>query len=65
MRETFLIEPLNEGQPLNYEETFSGTFEEAKDRADEIKNKLQSIFYQGIIEVQILNKEAKVIWRTQ
>ena len=64
MNENFTILPLNEGQELNYVETFTGTFEEAKDRADDIKLRLQPILYEGTIQVKVLNMNGKEIFYT-
>lgn len=54
--ETFFIQPMNEGQELNYIETFEGTLSDADARAKEMKTGLQNVLQKGSISVEILNK---------
>jgi hypothetical protein len=58
-KERFIIEPTNEGQNLNYSETFKGDYEQARKRAEIMKTKLKKALPQGEIGVNILNEEAE------
>ena len=54
-KKIFTIQPLNEGQELNYVETLEGTLEEAQKRGIEIVKGLVPVLYFGSISVQITN----------
>jgi len=57
----FFIKPRNEGQELNYSETFKGDFLEAGKRAREMATKLQKTLKQGSITVDVEDEEGSVI----
>jgi len=60
---TYLIKPLNEGQELNYIETFKGSLDGAKKRALQIANGLKPILKDGIIGCSICdNLDEDVGW---
>ena len=50
---TFFIMPTNEGQELNYTETYEGVFVSAKVRAKEIVDSLKPVMFQGSIGCKI------------
>jgi len=52
-KKLFIIQPRNEGQDLNYSETFKGDFIEASKRARDMATKLQNTLKEGIITVDI------------
>jgi len=58
----FFIEPTNEGQDLNYSETFEGTFKGAKKRALKMKASLQRILKQGSIGVSVKNQNYEEVY---
>ena len=58
----FFIEPTNEGQALNYSETFDGTYEMARKRALKMKASLQRILTKGSIGITIYNKNYEEIF---
>jgi len=49
----YFIQPYNEGQELNYVETFKGTLKQAKMRAKTMERILKRILKQGIITVDV------------
>ena len=53
MAKLFYITPTNEGQDLNYMETYTGTFQGAKERAKTIALRLKPILTQGMIGCKI------------
>jgi len=57
----YFIEPLNEGQDLNYSERFGGSLEQAKERAKYMVVKLREILVQGTITVRIYNQDYEPI----
>lgn len=58
---TWFIEPLNEGQELNYSETHKGTKQSARKRAIIMVKELQRILKQGSISANILDKNAEEV----
>jgi hypothetical protein len=57
MTEVYLIQPTNEGQDLNYVETMIGEYEDARDRALELRKGLRKLLRQGEIDVEILDRK--------
>ena len=55
---TFFIEPMNEGQSLNYSEIYMGTRAGAENRARNMKRSLQRILKQGTITVEVEEADA-------
>ena len=55
VKSTYFIQPFNEGQELNYVETFTGTRQDAGKRQREMRDKLRNVLKQGEIKVAILN----------
>jgi len=61
-KELFYIQPLNEGQELNYIETFEGPFAEAKTRASELIAGLIPVLREGTISAQIENSKTGTVY---
>jgi len=56
---TFFILPTNEGQELNYMETYKGTLESAKKRAKKLAQGLQLILKEGTIGCMVQNQSGE------
>lgn len=56
---TFFIVPFNEGQELNYTETFLGDRKGAEDRAFKMFYGLSRLLNQGTISVEVQSKNGK------
>jgi len=59
--ELYFIVPHNEGQELNYTETFRGNFQNAVSRAEELNAKLKDALREGQITTEVWNKDAQKI----
>lgn len=59
----YRIIPTNEGQPLNYSESFRATEKEARDKAQKIANNLQKILASAtiLVEIEEIDSERKII----
>lgn len=55
-RPLYFINPLNEGQELNYSETHKGDLNSAMKRAKYMVRELQRIMKQGSIQAEILDR---------
>ena len=60
---TYFIVPCNEGQGLNYIESFRGNFVEALERAKTLATELQSILEEATITVEVQDLCGKAIQR--
>lgn len=59
----YVIRPTNEGQDLNYMETYSGTLDGAKNRAEFLRRALQNILHAGDIGCGVFDS-GKLVYST-
>lgn len=57
----FVLTPTNEGQPLNYVESFEGTLAGARQRAIDIQAGLHKILKEGDIGCEVADENRKLL----
>lgn len=62
-KETYFIIPFNEGQELNYIETFEGTLIEATSRAVKIGSQLKRTLTQGTITIEVQDIDGNNVFK--
>ncbi len=63
--ESYIITPQNEGQDLNYTESYHGSLDSAKARADDMARRLQEILKDGTISAMVENLEGETLYNNR